>query len=62
MPGRSILQWEKDDGAATGLVKFDLFNLGMLSALRASFDLLHAHHDVDLALHQIPPATSWCTT
>ncbi|GAB2752137.1 error-prone DNA polymerase [Amycolatopsis magusensis] len=39
MADRSVLQWEKDDCAAVGLVKFDLLGLGMLSAL---------HHMVDL--------------
>ena len=33
MPGRTVLQWDKDDCAAVGLVKFDLLGLGMLSAL-----------------------------
>jgi len=30
MPGRTVLQWDKDDCAAIGLVKFDLLGLGML--------------------------------
>ena len=33
MPGRTVLQWDKDDCAEVGLVKFDLLGLGMLSAL-----------------------------
>ena len=33
MPNRTVLQWDKDDCAAVGLVKFDLLGLGMLSAL-----------------------------
>ena len=33
MPGRTVLQWDKDDCAEAGLVKFDLLGLGMLSAL-----------------------------
>jgi error-prone DNA polymerase len=33
MPGRTVLQWDKDDCAAIGLVKFDLLGLGMLDAL-----------------------------
>ncbi|HWH00530.1 MAG TPA: error-prone DNA polymerase, partial [Pilimelia sp.] len=40
MPGRSVLQWDKDDCAAVGLVKFDLLGLGMLSALHYAFDFL----------------------
>ncbi|HLR95791.1 MAG TPA: error-prone DNA polymerase [Jiangellaceae bacterium] len=54
MPGRSVLQWDKDDCAAAGLVKFDLLGLGMLSALHDALDLLAAHHGVDLALHTVP--------
>ncbi len=49
--GRSVLQWDKDDAAAAGLVKFDLLGLGMLSALHRAVDLV-AHHDgvhIDLA-------------
>src|SRR5215470_11613800 len=39
MPGRSVLQWDKDDCAFAGLVKFDLLGLGMLTALRDCFEL-----------------------
>ncbi|MGY6658692.1 error-prone DNA polymerase [Amycolatopsis sp. TRM77291] len=44
MPGRSVLQWDKDDCAAVGLVKFDLLGLGMLSALHYMIDLIAEHH------------------
>ncbi|MGO1592300.1 error-prone DNA polymerase [Ancrocorticia sp.] len=40
MPGRTVLQWDKDDCAEAGLVKFDLLGLGMLTALRISFTWL----------------------
>ncbi len=52
MPGRSVLQWDKDDCAAVGLVKFDLLGLGMLTALHNMVDLVAAHHGVrvDVAL------------
>lgn len=39
MPGRTVLQWDKDDCASMRLVKFDLLGLGMLSALRTTIDL-----------------------
>ena len=39
-PSRSVLQWDKDDCAAVGLVKFDLLGLGMLSALHYLIDLV----------------------
>jgi error-prone DNA polymerase len=54
MPGRTVLQWDKDDCAATGLVKFDLLGLGMLTALHKTFDLLREHHGVDHDLSSIP--------
>ena len=44
MEGRTVLQWDKEDCAAAGLVKFDLLGLGMLSALHYSVDLIEAHH------------------
>ncbi|MEH1011555.1 error-prone DNA polymerase [Micromonospora sp. CPCC 206060] len=46
MPGRSVLQWDKDDCAAAGLVKFDLLGLGMLSALHYAYDLIGGHLDL----------------
>jgi error-prone DNA polymerase len=48
MEGRTIVQWDKDDLDAMGLLKVDLLSLGMLSALRKTLDL------VGLKLHQIP--------
>ncbi|HEX3825256.1 MAG TPA: error-prone DNA polymerase [Mycobacteriales bacterium] len=54
MPGRTVLQWDKDDCAAIGLVKFDLLGLGMLSALRYSFELIADWHGVTYDLDAIP--------
>ena len=45
-----VLQWDKDDCAAIGLVKFDLLGLGMLSALHYAVDLVREHHGVDVDL------------
>src|SRR6266540_429647 len=39
MPNRTVLQWDKDDCASVGLVKFDLLGLGMLSAIRYACEL-----------------------
>ncbi|HOB56717.1 MAG TPA: error-prone DNA polymerase, partial [Rhodoglobus sp.] len=51
MEKRTVVQWDKDDCAWMGLVKFDLLGLGMLSALQYSFDLvrdaLGESHDLD---------------
>ncbi|TJZ81616.1 error-prone DNA polymerase [Rhodococcus oryzae] len=51
MENRSVLQWDKDDCAAVGLVKFDMLGLGMLSALHYMIDLVaeHKNLEVDLA-------------
>jgi error-prone DNA polymerase len=52
--GRSVLQWDKDDCAAVGLVKFDLLGLGMLSALHGMVDLVREHHGVEVDLAALP--------
>ena len=54
MPGRSVLQWDKDDCAAIGLVKFDLLGLGMLEALHRMVDLVRAFYGVEVDLGQLP--------
>ncbi|MFJ4017151.1 error-prone DNA polymerase [Microbacterium sp. NPDC090014] len=41
MENRTVIQWDKDDAAWMGLVKFDLLGLGMLAALQHCFDLIH---------------------
>ncbi len=54
MPGRTVLQWDKDDCAAIGLVKFDLLGLGMLEALHHMVELVADHHGVALDLGRLP--------
>ncbi len=54
MPGRSVLQWDKDDCAAIGLVKFDLLGLGMLEALHRMVDLVRDFYGVEVDLGQLP--------
>ncbi|MBA2609193.1 MAG: error-prone DNA polymerase, partial [Actinobacteria bacterium] len=53
MPGRTVLQWDKEDCAAVGLVKFDLLGLGMLEALHGAVDLIGEFHSVDVDLANI---------
>ena len=53
MPGRSVLQWDKDDCAAIGLVKFDLLGLGMLSALHYAIDLVAEHKGIEVDLSRL---------
>jgi error-prone DNA polymerase len=54
MKDRSVLQWDKDDCAAAGLVKFDLLGLGMLSVLHYVIDLVREHHGEDWTLATLP--------
>ena len=54
MPGRVVVQWDKDDCAEMGIVKVDLLGLGMMAVLEECLQLIPRHygHPVDLA--QIP--------
>jgi error-prone DNA polymerase len=54
MADRSVLQWDKDDCAAVGLVKFDLLGLGMLSALHYAIDFIRQHRGYEVELATIP--------
>ena len=50
MPGRSVVQWDKDDCAALGIVKVDLLGLGMLSLLQDALEMIRRRGaEVDLA-------------
>lgn len=54
MEGRTVLQWDKDDCADAGLVKFDLLGLGMLTAIRYAFEAVAERTGERLALHSLP--------
>jgi error-prone DNA polymerase len=54
MPGRTVLQWDKDDCAYAGLVKIDLLGLGMLAALHDCFNLVTKHHGEYWTMSSIP--------
>ncbi len=54
MADRSVLQWDKNDSAAMGLVKFDLLALGALNALHLSVDAIAEAHGIDIDLATIP--------
>ncbi|MBA8991447.1 error-prone DNA polymerase [Curtobacterium pusillum] len=54
MDGRTVLQWDKDDCAYMGLVKFDMLGLGMLAALQYCFDLADEHCGERWDMHSIP--------
>jgi len=55
MPGRHVIQWDKDDCADLGIVKVDLLGLGMLATLEEAIPLVRAHEGVDLDLATLPP-------
>ena len=54
MPGRSVIQWDKDDLDALRLIKVDILALGMLSAIRRALALVGEKQGRPLELHQIP--------
>jgi len=54
MPERTVIQWDKDDLDALGLLKIDCLSLGMLSAIHRCFDLIAKHHAIELDMDSIP--------
>ena len=54
MPERSIVQWDKDDLDAMGLLKVDVLALGMLSAIRRCLELVSARRGRPFAMQDIP--------
>ena len=55
MEGRTVIEWDKDDLDALGLLKVDVLALGMLSCIRRAFDMLRQHYDRPLTLASVPP-------
>lgn len=54
MEGRTVIQWDKDDLDALGILKVDCLALGMLSALHRCFDLVEKHYHRPLTLATVP--------
>src|SRR5690606_1361931 len=54
MDGRTMVEWDKDDLDALGILKIDILALGMLSCLRRAFDLLRLHYDRPMTLASVP--------
>ena len=54
MPDRTVIQWEKDDLEDMGLLKVDVLGLGMLTAIRRSFDLIRDFDGRDYSLASVP--------
>jgi error-prone DNA polymerase len=55
MPGRTVIQWEKDDLETLGLLKVDVLALGMLTAIRKALALTPLPDGSPMALSDVPP-------
>jgi len=58
MPERSVIQWDKDDLEELGLLKVDVLGLGMLSAIRRSFELIKNFYGRALSMSTLPAEDS----
>jgi len=54
MPGRTVVQWDKEDCADLGLIKVDLLGLGMMAVLKDSLDLIPRHYNTQIDLAALP--------
>ncbi len=54
MPGRVVVQWDKEDCADLGIIKVDLLGLGMMAVLEDSIQLIGDHYKEDVDLAQLP--------
>jgi error-prone DNA polymerase len=55
MPGRVVIQWDKEDCADLGIIKIDLLGLGMLAALKEAIPMIRTHEGVEVDLAHLPP-------
>ena len=55
MPGRVVVQWDKDDCADLGIIKVDLLGLGMMAVLEETIPLIRRHEGVEVDLARLPP-------
>ena len=55
MPERTVIQWDKDDLEALGLLKVDVLALGMLSAIRRALDLVSRRRGAPFTMSDVPP-------
>ncbi len=56
MPDRTVIEWDKDDLDALGILKIDVLSLGMLTCIRKSFALLERHYGRRVTLATLPGA------
>jgi len=55
MPGRVVVQWDKEDCADMGIIKVDLLGLGMMAVLEDTLRLIRDHHHEEIELGSLPP-------
>ena len=55
MPGRVVVQWDKEDCADLGIIKVDLLGLGMMAVLEDSLQLIRNHYQEEVDLAHLPP-------
>ena len=55
MEDRTVIEWDKNDLDALGILKIDVLALGMLTCIRKAFDLIELHHGDKFTLANIPP-------
>ena len=55
MPGRVVVQWDKEDCADMGIIKVDLLGLGMMAVLEDSITLIHDQYREEVDLAKLPP-------
>ena len=54
MPGRVVVQWDKEDCADMGIIKVDLLGLGMMAVLKDSIELIRNHYNEEVDLAHLP--------
>jgi error-prone DNA polymerase len=54
MPGRVVVQWDKEDCADMGIIKVDLLGLGMMAVLKDSIELIRNHYREEVDLAHLP--------
>jgi error-prone DNA polymerase len=54
MPGRTVIQWDKEDCADLGLIKVDLLGLGMMAVLKDCIELIPSHYNKEIDLAALP--------
>ena len=55
MPDRTVIEWDKDDIDAMGMLKVDVLGLGMLTCIRKAFEFVNERGGDPIELHTIPP-------